>query len=162
SNTSPPADAEKLHRRAGEQFGDGPRGQSLILGMHVKEAPDGGVQVVDVGAATPAQEAGIRKGDEIVSFEHFKADTYRKWIDGMRRLATNAQDGSMLTVIISRDGNSLTKKVRVPENQVGPIKLPLGPQPVLGQNSPPNQANTIVANGGESNVLLGGNGAMAA
>src|SRR4051812_28477462 len=63
-------DAEKLKRRPGEQVGDTTRGRTLILGMQVKESEHGGVQVADVGAATPAFEAGIRKGDEIISFEN--------------------------------------------------------------------------------------------
>jgi hypothetical protein len=120
---------EPLKRRAGEQVGPDSQGRSLILGMKVQEAGHGEVKVVDVGAATPAYEAGIRKGDQIVSFQNFKANDYRKWIDGMRRVATAAKDGDMLTIVVMRDGNPVTTKIRVPESHVGPVQLPLGPPP---------------------------------
>src|SRR5438045_4008590 len=70
---------EPLKRRAGEQIGDDAHGGSLVLGMTVQEARNGRVKVVDVGAATPAFDAGIRQGDEVVSFQKFKANDYRKW-----------------------------------------------------------------------------------
>jgi hypothetical protein len=162
TSTTAPADAETLKQRAGEQAGDMTRGRTLILGMKVKEGEHGGVQVADVGAATPAFEAGIRKGDEIISFQNFKADSYRKWIDGMRRLATGVPDGSMLTVVVMRDGSPVTTKVRVPESQVGPVQLPLGLQP--GQQSPQpngNTVNAVGANGGDSNINIENTGAMA-
>jgi PDZ domain len=155
-------DAEKLKRRPGEQVGDTTRGRTLILGMQVKESEHGGVQVADVGAATPAFEAGIRKGDEIISFENFKADSYRKWIDGMRRLATGAPDAAMLTVVVKRDGNPVKTKIRVPENHVGPVQLPLGPPPQQQVPQPNgNAGNTVVANGGDSNVDIASNGPIA-
>ena len=49
TGTTAPPESEKLNRRAGEQLGDSARGRTLILGMHVKEAADGSVEVVDVG-----------------------------------------------------------------------------------------------------------------
>jgi hypothetical protein len=133
---------EQLKRRAGEQGGPDAQGRTLILGMKVQEVEHGGVKVIDVGAATPAYEGGIRKGDQIVSFQNFKANDYRKWIDGMRRVATEAKDGDMLTVVVMRDGNPVTTKVRVPESHVGPVQLPLGPPPgqQLGTSSPPPAA----------------------
>ncbi len=137
SSSSP--QSEQLKRRAGEQVGPDAQGRTLILGMKVQEADDGGVKVVDVGVATPAYEGGIRKGDRIVSFQNFKANDYRKWIDGMRRVATEAKDGDILTVVVMRDGNPVTTKIQVPESHVGPVQLPLGPPPGQQQaaGSPP-------------------------
>ncbi len=133
---------EQLKRRAGEQGGPDAQARTLILGMKVQEMDHGGVKVIDVGAATPAYEGGIRKGDQIVSFQNFKANDYRKWIDGMRRVATGAKDGDMLTVVVMRDGNPVTTKIRVPESHVGPVQLPLGPPPGQQQaaGSPPPAA----------------------
>jgi membrane-associated protease RseP (regulator of RpoE activity) len=130
-----------LTRRPGERTGAGTLGESQILGMSVKEAGHGGVKVVEVTAASPAFEAGIRQGDEIVSFDGLKANTYRKWIDGMRRLARDAVGGSMLPVVVNRRGVKLAVEVRVPQsNTSATISLPTGPpepqQPpqVLNQN----------------------------
>src|SRR4051812_22317387 len=138
-NSTPSPQPDQLRRRAGEQVGPDAEGRTLILGMKVQEADHGGVKVVDVGAATPAYEAGIRKGDQSASFQDFKANDYRKWIDGMRRVATGAKDGTMLTVVVIRDGNPVTTKVRVPESHVGPVQLPLGPPPgqLQAAGSPP-------------------------
>jgi membrane-associated protease RseP (regulator of RpoE activity) len=138
STTAPNAD---LTRRPGERTGAGTLGESQILGMSVKEAGRGGVKVVEVTAASPAFDAGIRQGDEIVSFNGFNANTYRKWIDGMRRLARDAVGDSMLPVVVTRRGEQLAMKVRVPQsNTSATITLPTGPpepqQPpqVLNQN----------------------------
>jgi hypothetical protein len=127
--TSPAANAEALKRRAGERVGLDPRGRSLVLGMHLQESPEGRVKVVEVAAASPAFDAGIKEGDELVSFAGFRADTYRKWIDGMRRLATDAENNSRLPVVVVRDGKQVTAQIRIPESGVEPVKLPVGPSP---------------------------------
>jgi hypothetical protein len=166
-NSASGSQTEQLKRRAGEQIGPDAEGRTLILGMKVQEADHGGVRVVDVGSATPAYEGGIRKGDQIVSFQNFKANDYRKWIDGIRRVATGAKDGDVLTVVVMRDGNHVTTKVRVPESHVGPVQLPLGPplgQQQQGTSSPPP---TTVVGGDEvgianTNVAIENSGPFAA
>ena len=126
------AQPEGLKRRGGEKTSDGTRGRSVVLGMNLQETNNGQVKVIDVGAASPAFEAGIRKGDELISFGDFKADTYRKWIDGMRRVTTEALDGSMISVSVIRNHQVIKTKVRVPEGRATAVQLPIGPGPAGG------------------------------
>src|SRR6476646_12048817 len=76
--------ARELNRRPGEQNAEGQEGKSGVLGMYLQEAPNGGLRVVEVGAGTPAFDAGLHEGDQILSYQGFSADNYRKWIDGIR------------------------------------------------------------------------------
>jgi len=154
------ADAERLKRRAGERVGQDPRGRSQVLGMFVQESKSGGVKVVDVGAASPAFDAGIRVGDEIVVFDGFKGENYRKWIDGIRRLATAAADNSMLPVVVSREGADIATEIKVPEAHATPfVKIPTGPLPQVAQQ-PPQLGLAIGVAGGGPGVAID-NGAFA-
>ncbi|HEX3600354.1 MAG TPA: PDZ domain-containing protein [Lacipirellulaceae bacterium] len=149
NNTTDKSAKGTLQSRAGEKVGNDPSGRSLILGMYVQETDRGHVKVVEVGAATPAFDAGIKRGDEVVSFDNFKADSYRKWIDGMQRMAAGAADGSMVNVVVMRDGNPVRTKIRIPEKHNDPVQLPIG-LPIQGQQQPqqPEQggiAQTAVA-----------------
>lgn len=109
-----PARKEALKRRAGEKVGGEPRGRAVVLGMHIQEADNERAKVVEVAPASAAFDAGIRKGDEIVSFDGFKATKYREWIDGMQRLATDAPDGDALPIVIVRGDKRLNLRVRMP------------------------------------------------
>ncbi len=139
----------ELKRRAGEQIGDNPQGRSLVLGMKVQEVDNGSVKVVGVGTATPAYEAGIQKGDRLVSFDNFSADNYRKWIDGMRRLATKAPPGAKLPVVLLRNGERVITRVRVPENHTDALQLPMPAPPSQPQlpGQSPSEAVGIPMNG---------------
>ena len=140
-NTTPPAKnaapdegtaapkPEGLKRRAGEQVAGNPRGKTVIFGMHVQEADNGRVKVVEVGAATPAYDAGIREGDELVLFHDFQANTYRKWIDGISKVATAAPDGSELKLVVLRNGKQVATQIHVPENHLAALQFPIGPPP---------------------------------
>lgn len=156
--------SEKLGRRAGEQVGNDPRGKSLVLGMNLQEVDNGRVRVVEVGASSPAFDAGIQKGDELVSFQNFHADSYRKWIDGIRRLATDAPDGAMLPVVVLREGKRLAVQVRIPESTLANVQLPVGPPPQVPlqeQQQPGPQGSAGpggVAGGGYGNDVLINNG----
>jgi hypothetical protein len=132
-----PARKQALQRRAGEQVGAVPRGRAVVLGMHIQEADNERAKVVEVAPASPAFDAGIRKGDEIVSFDGFKAATYREWIDGMRRLATDAPDGDSLPVILVRDNKRLNLRVRIPVARAG--VPPAAADVTLNQPIVPNQ-----------------------
>jgi hypothetical protein len=153
-----PARRESLRRRAGEIRDDGQQGRAVVLGMHIQEVNHERAHVVDVGPATPAFDAGIRKGDEIVSFDGFRADTYRDWIDGMRRLVTDAPDGDSLPIVIDREGKRLNLRLRVPVANAGSLanqdEVVLNQQAVPGQPVQPN----VVVPGQPTRPLAGGVG----
>jgi hypothetical protein len=129
---SPAEQAEALERRAGEEVADDPTSRAIILGMHVQEGDTGRVKVVDVAAASPAFDAGVREGDEIVSFDGLKAKSYREWIDGIRKLVTDTPDGEVVTVDVMRGGKRITARIRTPEERADDPRLPR----LLGQQLP--------------------------
>jgi membrane-associated protease RseP (regulator of RpoE activity) len=116
--------AEALKRRAGENA----RGEALVLGMSLQERPAGHVRVVEVAPATPASDAGLREGDEIIAYQGFSADSYRKWIDGVRRLTADSPAGSPLLVVVVRDGKRMPLTIRIPERPRIATNKPLGQQ----------------------------------
>jgi hypothetical protein len=154
-----PARREALKRRAGEKTLRGPQGQAVVLGMHIQEADNERAVVIDVAPSSAAFDSGIRKGDEIISFDGFRADSYRDWIDGMRRLTRDVPDGKSLPIVINRDGKRLDLRVRVPVAVAGglpPEDVVATQQPVvLGQ---PGQTNVIVPGQGNRPVGVGGGG----
>jgi hypothetical protein len=134
--------AEALKRRAGEQVAGQPRGRANVLGMSLQEAGRGRVQVIDVAAASPAFDAGVRKGDEIVSFDGFRGESYRDWIDGMGRLVTDTPDGETIAIELLRGGKRVAARIRAPEARADDPRLPglLAPMPQQGLPGVPTQS----------------------
>ena len=138
-----PERSEALQRRAGEQVGDNPRGSANVLGMQVQEADSERAKVIEVAVASPAFDAGIRAGDEIVSFDGFKAETYREWVDGVRRLVTDTPDGDTLPIILVRGGKTLNLRLRIPEANADEARQPeFGP---LAQQQAPTAVQQPLA-----------------
>jgi hypothetical protein len=133
----PPAKKQALQRRAGEQIGNTPRGRAVVLGMHIQEVDYERAKVVEVAPASPAFDAGVRKGDEIVSFDGFKAATYREWIDGMRGLARDVPDGDTVPIVLKRGGKELALRLRIPVARAG--VPPAAEDVTLNQTIVPNQ-----------------------
>jgi hypothetical protein len=130
---TPAERAAALERRAGERGPSGPRGRALILGMHIQEGPKNRVKVIEVSAASPAFDAGVKAGDEIVSVDGFHAKTYREWIDGIRRMVTDTPDGELMAFELLRGGKRVAANIRAPESRADDPRLP----GLLGQPIPP-------------------------
>lgn len=135
-----------MKRRAGELNGSDANDRANVLGMYLQEGVKGQVRIVDVAAASPAYEADIKRGDALVQLDKFKADNYRKWIDGIRDIVTKAPDGSQLPIILVRNGRTLTTQIRVPISSTGRLQLPVGPggMPPQGGQMPPSGAQPDV------------------
>jgi PDZ domain len=136
--------SEALQRRAGEQIGDDPRGRTVVMGMYVQEADNQRLKVVEVGTASPAFEAGIREGDEIVSFDGFQADSYRKWVDGIRKLVGESPEGKTMPIQLLRGDEVLNLRLRKPVSKADDPRLPM-PQLV---NPPSGQQGQFPAPSG--------------
>jgi hypothetical protein len=155
--------SQALDRRAGEQIGEDAQGRAVMLGMYVQESDSERLKVIEAAPATPAFEAGIREGDEVISFDGFKADTYREWIDGIRRLVNDAPEGDTLPVQVMRDGKLLNLRLRKPVARADDIQLEtrrtLRQQVVQPGQQPipiPGQPTQPAAGGGGVGVALGG------
>ena len=162
------AAAKKLNLRAGERVGAEAQGKAQVLGMALQEGSRNRVKVVDVAMNSPAFDAGVMKGDEIVAFQGFRGESYRKWIDGIRRLTTDTAAGLKIPVVVTRDGKQLTVQIEVQEKAVRPSNprafgqngsqlIPPGVGPALPGSSGPTGAPVAVGGGG-NNVVVGGGG----
>jgi membrane-associated protease RseP (regulator of RpoE activity) len=159
---------EKLKLRAGERVGDGARGSAKVLGMSLQEGTHERVKVVDVTMNSPAFDAGVMKGDEILAFQGFRGESYAKWIDGIRRLSADTGAGLKIPVVVARDGKQLTVRIEIPERTVRPstprvVAQPLIP-PGVGAALPATGAPTggPVAISGGNNVAIDNSGPFGA
>lgn len=151
--TNAVSDREKLKLRAGEDA----RGQAQVLGMSLQELGHDRVKVTEVAMNSPAFDAGVMKGDQILTFQGFRGETYRKWIDGIRRLTTDTAPGLKIPVILGRDGKQVTVQIQVPPRERAVAARPLA-QPGSPLIQPGIGPQTNVAVTGGSNVGIGGSG----
>jgi len=155
---------EKLKLRAGERVGNDARGSAQVLGMSLQEAPHERVRVVDVAMNSPAFDAGVMKGDEIVAFQGFRGETYRKWIDGIRRLTTDSPPGLKIPVTVARDRKLVSVSIDVPVKVSRPSISRTLAQPgsslvVPGvAPAPPTTGGAPVAVSGGNNVAIDNSG----
>ena len=68
--------------------------------MSLQEGTRERVKVVDVAMNSPAFDAGVMKGDEILAFQGFRGESYAKWIDGIRRLTTDTGAGLKIPIVV--------------------------------------------------------------
>ena len=91
--------AENAPRVQREPGGGGRQGQNDPLGLMVDEAEQGdGVIVVDVARGSAAAEAGMRRGDVIVSINRKKISTVADY----QRIMKKVTRGTNLTILVRR------------------------------------------------------------
>jgi hypothetical protein len=150
---------EKLKLRAGEDA----RGNAQVLGMSLQETGHNHVKVTEVAMNSPAFDAGVMKGDEILYFQGFRGETYRKWIDGIRRLTTDTAPGLKIPIIVARAGKQLTVQIQVPARERAAPARPLAQpgSPLIQPPQPAATPPTNVAVAGGNNVAIGTSGPIA-
>jgi Do/DeqQ family serine protease len=97
------ADSAPKPRREPGRESESPSGQADLLGLVVDDAEQGGAVVVDVARNGAAAEAGIRRGDVIISVN-------RKKISGSsdyQRIVQQAGRGGNLTILVRRGDASI-------------------------------------------------------
>ena len=102
------ADTAPRQQRDSGGTGEQP-GQADLLGLVVDDAEQGGVVVVDVGRGSAAAEAGIRRGDVIVSVNRKKVDNSGEY----QRIIQQAGRGGSLTVLVRRGDASIYFALRI-------------------------------------------------
>jgi Do/DeqQ family serine protease len=104
------ANADTAPRQQREPDGAGEQpGQADLLGLVVDDAELGGVVVVDVGRGSAAAEAGIRRGDVIVSINRKKVLNSGEY----RRIIQQAGRGGNLTVLVRRGDANIFFALRI-------------------------------------------------
>jgi serine protease Do/serine protease DegQ len=102
------ADSAPKQRREPVGGGEQP-GQGDLLGLVVDDAEQGGVVVVDVSRGSAAAEAGIRRGDMVVSINRKKISTSGEY----QRIVQQAGHGSSMTVLVRRGNASIYFALRI-------------------------------------------------
>jgi membrane-associated protease RseP (regulator of RpoE activity) len=153
---------EKLKLRAGERVGADARGSAQVLGMSLQEGTHQRMKVVNVALNSPAFDAGVMKGDEIVAFQGFRGESYRKWIDGIQRLTADTAPGLKISVVIARDGKQMTVPIEVPQRPVRPSTPPILAQPgntaAIQPGLGPGTPSAIVGGNGGNSVVFDNSG----
>jgi serine protease Do/serine protease DegQ len=83
--------------------------QGDLLGLVVDDAEQGGVVVLDVGRGSAAADAGIRRGDVIVSVNRKKVSNRGEY----QRSIQQAGRGDSLTVLVRRGDASIYFALRI-------------------------------------------------
>ena len=86
-----------------------PRGSADQLGLMVEDGEQGGAQVLDVARGSAAAEAGIRRGDLIVSVNRTRIGSSAEY----QRIIRQAGRGSSLTILVRRGDASIYFALRL-------------------------------------------------
>jgi len=102
--------ADTAPRQQRDAGGTGePSGRADLLGLVVDDAEQGGVVVVDVGRDSAAADAGIRRGDVIVSVNRKKVSNS---VEYQRSIQQTGRGGS-LTLLVRRGDASIYFALRI-------------------------------------------------
>jgi serine protease Do/serine protease DegQ len=102
--------ADTVPRQQRESGGGGEQpGQTDLLGLVVDDAEQGGVVVVEVGRGSSAADAGIRRGDVIVSINRKKVSNNGEY----QRIIRQAGRGGSLTILVRRGDASIYFALRI-------------------------------------------------
>jgi serine protease Do/serine protease DegQ len=102
--------ADTAPRQQREPVGEGDHtGQVDPLGLVVDDAGQGGVLVVNVGRGSAAADAGIRRGDVIVSVNRKKVTNTGEY----KRIIRQAVSGGSLTILVQRGDASIYFALRI-------------------------------------------------
>jgi Do/DeqQ family serine protease len=102
------AEAHPRQQRDPGGRGDQP-GQGDLLGLVVDDAEQGGVVVLDVGRGSAAADAGIRRGDVIVSVNRKNVSNRGEYLRSIQQVGR----GGSLTVLVRRDDASIYFALRI-------------------------------------------------
>jgi S1-C subfamily serine protease len=102
------ADGTSRQRREQEGAG-GPQSQTDRLGLVVDDAEEGGVVVVDIGRNSAAADAGIRRGDVIVSVNRKKVSSSREY----QRIIQQVGSGAHVIILARRGDASIYFALRI-------------------------------------------------
>jgi Do/DeqQ family serine protease len=104
------ADSAPKQRQRSERGGRQPEGEADLLGLIVENSEQGdGVAVVDVARGGAAAEAGIRRGDVIVSINRTRTATVAEYSRAIQR----AGNGSSITILARRGDASIYFALRL-------------------------------------------------
>jgi Do/DeqQ family serine protease len=102
------ADSTSRQRREPDGSGE-QQGQADRLGLVVDDVEEGGVVVIDIGRNSAAADAGIRRGDIIVSVNRKKISNSREY----QRIIQQAGSGANLIILARRGDASIYFALRI-------------------------------------------------
>lgn len=100
--------------RALQIIGRGPQIGVTVRDPSAEEAKQGGIVVDDVRGGSPAEKAGVKRGDRIVEFDGERVRSVAQF----RRLVEETPEGRAAGIVVQRDGQRVTASV-TPERAGG-------------------------------------------
>lgn len=131
--------------------------ETNILGMKLFEVQPGAVRVDDVTAASPAWDAGIRPGDQLLSIEGVKVRKLAPWVEDIARLLDDQKDGHAVAAQVKRKDEQLDLRIKLPVSRAAQARdarqadlaaAELARKQAQGAGQP-QQPGTTIVNGGE-------------
>lgn len=92
--------------------------ESMMLGMKLFERSAGQIEVVDVAAASPAWEAGIRRGDRLREIDGIKPERLATWVADVGKVLASREDGKSVAAEVERDGYPMEVRITLPVSNV--------------------------------------------
>jgi hypothetical protein len=96
--------------------------QNQILGMTLFQDARGRAMVTDVSVNSPAWDAGIRKGDQLLELAEIKPTDFRKWSEDIRRVLGDTEDGKSVAATVARRGEPLSLRVKLPVSRAAEVR----------------------------------------
>jgi Do/DeqQ family serine protease len=103
------AESAPRQRPNSEGDGNGQSGRADLLGLAVDDSEQGGAVVVDAAKGGAASEAGIRRGDIIVSINRKKISNSGEY----KRIVQQIGHGSNITILVRRGNSSIYFALRI-------------------------------------------------
>ena len=116
--------------------------ETIILGMKLVEETEGSIRVTDVTATSPAWDAGIRRGDRLMSIHGIKPRKLARWVEDISKVLDETQDGQAVPTEVERDGDTLALRIRLPESRAAEVRD--------ARQEERAQANMAAGNGSQS------------
>ena len=98
---------------AEEQFGPPPMGRFFprrpMIGIGLEQVPDGELRIGDVIPQSPAELAGLKSGDVLLSIDAKKIESYQMLAEYVR----GKQVGDEVVLTVVRDGNQVDHAIKL-------------------------------------------------
>ena len=96
--------------------------EAMMLGMKLYERHSGSIYVDDVAATSPAWDAGIRPGDQLISIDGLTPNRLAPWVDDVGKVLQKTPDGKSVAAEVIRNGEKLALRVRLPVSNAAQVR----------------------------------------
>ncbi len=130
--------------------------EAMMLGMKLVERSEGNIHVDDVAATSPAWDAGIRRGDRLLSIDGIKPKSLSKWVEDLGSVLKDTPDGHAVATDVERDGEKLALRIRMPVSKAAAVRDARQEEQAIAQMAAENQQQQMpLAQQGGQTIVSG-------